>query len=213
MYALFKQKMRSDMTKLIEGIIAPFPLNNVDTDVIMPKRFLKTITREGLADGTFADLRFTEDNDLRLEFVLNQPRWKSASILIVGDNFGCGSSREHAVWGLMQLGIKAIIGTGFAGIFYDNARKNGLTLPIISHDDRIKFMDLAEKGEGFSAVVNIHKRQIACDELRVPFDMDNATRQGLLDNRDDTLDSLKLSDTISKYEAQLSDKMKVSVVK
>jgi 3-isopropylmalate/(R)-2-methylmalate dehydratase small subunit len=93
------------MTKLIEGIIAPFPLNNVDTDVIMPKRFLKTITREGLADGTFADLRFTEDNDLRLEFVLNQPRWKSASILIVGDNFGCGSSREHAVWGLMQLGM------------------------------------------------------------------------------------------------------------
>jgi 3-isopropylmalate/(R)-2-methylmalate dehydratase small subunit len=199
------------MTKLIEGIIAPFPLNNVDTDVIMPKRFLKTITREGLADGTF--LRLTEDNDLRLEFVLNQPRWKSASILIVGDNFGCGSSREHAVWGLMQLGIKAIIGTGFAGIFYDNARKNGLTLPIISHDDRIKLMDLAEKGEGFSAVVNIHKRQIVCDELRVPFDMDNATRQGLLDNRDDTLDSLKLSDMISKYEAQLSDKMKVSVVK
>lgn len=201
------------MTKLIEGIIAPFPLNNVDTDVIMPKRFLKTITREGLADGTFADLRFTEDNDLRLEFVLNQPRWKSASILIVGDNFGCGSSREHAVWGLMQLGIKAIIGTGFAGIFYDNARKNGLTLPIISHDDRIRLMDLAEKGEGLSAVVNIHKRQIVCDELRVPFDMDNATRQGLLDNRDDTLDSLKLSDMISKYEAQLSDKMIVSVVK
>lgn len=201
------------MTKLIEGIIAPFPLNNVDTDVIMPKRFLKTITREGLADGTFADLRFTENNDLRLEFVLNQPRWKSASILIVGDNFGCGSSREHAVWGLMQLGIKAIIGTGFAGIFYDNARKNGLTLPIISHDDRIRLMDLAEKGEGLSAVVNIHKRQIVCDELRVPFDMDNATRQGLLDNRDDTLDSLKLSDMISKYEAQLSDKMIVSVVK
>ena len=201
------------MTKLIEGIIAPFPPNNVDTDVIMPKRFLKTITREGLAYGTFADLRFTEDNDLRSEFVLNQPCWKNASILIVGDNFGCGSSREHAVWGLMQLGIKAIIGTGFAGIFYDNGRKNGLALPIVSHDDRAKLMGLAEKGEGMSSVVNIHERQIVCDELRVPFDMDNATRQGLLDNRDDTLDSLKLSDMISRYEAQLSDNMRVSVVK
>ena len=201
------------MTKLIEGIIAPFPLNNVDTDVIMPKRFLKTITREGLADGTFADLRFTEDNDPRLEFVLNQTPWKSASILIVGDNFGCGSSREHAVWGLMQLGINAIIGTSFAGIFYDNARKNGLALPIVSHDDRAKLMNLAEKGEGLSCVVNIHERQIVCDEISVSFDMDNATRQGLLDNRDDTLDSLKLSDMISIYEAQLSDKMRVSVVK
>ena len=201
------------MTLFIEGMMAPFPLNNVDTDVIMPKRFLKTITREGLADGTFADLRFTEDNKPRLEFVLNQPLWKEASILIVGDNFGCGSSREHAVWGLTQLGIQAIIGTGFAGIFYDNARKNGLALPVVSHDNRAKLMALAEKGEELSCTVNIHERQIVYGELRMPFEMDKATRQALLDNRDDTLDSLKLSDKISRYEARLSEKMRVSVVK
>lgn len=201
------------MTKLIEGIIAPFPPNNVDTDVIMPKRFLKTITRKGLAEGTFADLRFTNENERRSDFMLHQSPWKGASILVVGDNFGCGSSREHAVWGLIQLGIKAIIGTGFAGIFYDNARKNGLALPIISRDDRAKFMALAEKGEGLSAVVDILDRQIFCNELSIPFEIDDATRQGLLDNRDDTLDSLKLSDMISRYEALLSDKMKVSVVK
>ena len=201
------------MTKLIDGVIAPFPLSNVDTDVIMPKRFLKTITREGLAEGTFADLRYTNENTPRTDFVLHQPKWKGASILIVGDNFGCGSSREHAVWGLMQLGIKAIIGTGFAGIFYDNARKNGLALPIVSQDDRAKLMAIADRGLGLSSVINILDRKITCNELHISFEMDDATRQGLLDNRDDTLDSLKLSDMISGYEAQLSNKMRVSVVK
>ena len=201
------------MTKMIDGLMAPFPLNNVDTDVIMPKRFLKTITRQGLADGTFADLRFTDDHTPREEFMLNQKPWNQASVLIVGDNFGCGSSREHAVWGLLQLGIKAIIGTGFAGIFYDNARKNGLALPIISHKDRGILMGLAEKAEGLSCLVTIDERQIICDGLHIPFEMDDATRRGLLDNRDDTLDSLKLCELIDRYESRLSDKMRVRVVK
>ena len=119
------------MNTTIKGIAAPLPLANVDTDVIMPKRFLITITREGLADGTFADLRFDNTGEKRPEFILNKAPWKQANILVVGDNFGCGSSREHAVWGMRQLGINACIGTGFAGIFYDNARKNGLALPIV----------------------------------------------------------------------------------
>ena len=105
------------MKKTIKGIAAPLSLANVDTDVIMPKRFLITITREGLADGTFADLRFNNSGQKRPEFILNKSPWANAKILIVGDNFGCGSSREHAVWGMRQLGIKACIGTGFAGIF------------------------------------------------------------------------------------------------
>ncbi len=131
------------MTKIILGIAAPLPLANVDTDVIMPKRFLVTITREGLADGTFADLRFDESGESRPDFILNRPPWSQASILIVGDNFGCGSSREHAVWGMRQLGIDACIGTGFAGIFFDNARKNGLALPIVSPEVRDTLMHLA----------------------------------------------------------------------
>ena len=93
------------MPKTISGLAAPLPLANVDTDVIMPKRFLITITREGLADGTFADLRFDEASKPRPDFVLNQPPWTNATILIVGDNFGCGSSREHAVWGMLQMGM------------------------------------------------------------------------------------------------------------
>ena len=119
------------MPKLVIGLAAPLPLSNVDTDVIMPKRFLITITREGLAEGAFADLRFDDTGANRPDFVLNKEPWNEAAILVVGDNFGCGSSREHAVWGLNQLGITAIIGTSFAGIFYDNARKNDLTLSLI----------------------------------------------------------------------------------
>ena len=135
------------MPKAVNGLAAPLPLANVDTDVIMPKRFLITITREGLADGAFADLRFDDTGDIRPDFVLNKAPWSRAEILIVGDNFGCGSSREHAVWGMRQLGIDACIGTGFAGIFYDNARKNGLALPVVSHEARDALLQLAgDKG-------------------------------------------------------------------
>jgi 3-isopropylmalate/(R)-2-methylmalate dehydratase small subunit len=105
------------MTKIIKGIAAPFPLANVDTDVIMPKRFLITITREGLADGTFADLRFDNVGQQRSEFILNNAPWTQATILVVGDNFGCGSSREHAVWGMRQLKINACMGQVFPGYF------------------------------------------------------------------------------------------------
>ena len=102
---------------MIKGIAAPLPLANVDTDVIMPKRFLITITREGLADDTFADLRFDATGQQRPEFILNNAPWTQATILVVGDNFGCGSSREHAVWGMRQLKIDACIGTSFGGFF------------------------------------------------------------------------------------------------
>ncbi len=133
----------NQMTKTIKGVAAPLPLANVDTDVIMPKRFLITITREGLADGTFADLRFDNAGGPRPDFILNKTPWTKANILVVGDNFGCGSSREHAVWGMRQLGIDACIGTSFAGIFYDNARKNGLALPIVSPETRDLLLQVA----------------------------------------------------------------------
>jgi 3-isopropylmalate/(R)-2-methylmalate dehydratase small subunit len=113
------------------GVAAPLPAANIDTDVIMPKRYLKGVDREGLAIGVFHDLRF-EAGQPDPAFILNQPGWRDAAFLVVGPNFGCGSSREHAVWGLRQLGVRALIGSSFAGIFYDNCARNGLlavTLP------------------------------------------------------------------------------------
>ena len=199
------------MRKTIKGIAAPLPLANVDTDVIMPKRFLRTITREGLAAGTFADLRFYNDNNLRQDFVLNQEPWKAANILVVGDNFGCGSSREHAVWGLRQMGIEAIIGTSFAGIFFDNARKNGLALPIITSEKRDLLLKLSRNGKIFS--VSVENKIVDIDGQEVHFMMDDATQTALLEGRDDTLDSLKKSEAIDAFENSMNLKEKVSVIK
>ena len=201
------------MTKIIKGIAAPLPLANVDTDVIMPKRFLVTITREGLADGTFADLRFSEAGDIRPDFVLNRSPWSQASILIVGDNFGCGSSREHAVWGMRQLGIEACIGTGFAGIFFDNARKNGLALPIVSPDVRDTLMQLADHENGTEISIDIQRREIMAEELIFPFEMDDATRSAMTHGGDETLDTLTYADAILAFEAGLDNSMRVSVIK
>ena len=201
------------MMKIIKGIAAPLPLANVDTDVIMPKRFLITITREGLADGTLADLRFDNVGQLRPEFILNKAPWTRATILIVGDNFGCGSSREHAVWGLRQAGVEAIIGTGFAGIFFDNARKNGLTLAILHPDQRDQLMAKIGANPGTEVTVNILERSIKVGGWEVTFEMDEVTRQALLKNRDDTLDTLKLLSEIQAYEASLPDSSRVQIIK
>lgn len=201
------------MTKIITGIGAPLPLANVDTDVIMPKRFLVTITREGLADGTFADLRFDNIGNQRSDFVLNKEPWKKATILIVGDNFGCGSSREHAVWGMRQLKIEACIGTSFAGIFYDNARKNGLALPIVSEEVRESLLQFSSNPNGAQISIELSRRIIIAGDLSANFEMDDATLTSLIRGRDDTLDSLEYTDQISAFEAGLDDKMRVRVIK
>ena len=201
------------MTKIITGIGAPLPLSNVDTDVIMPKRFLVTITREGLADGTFADLRFDNMGNQRSDFVLNKEPWKKATILIVGDNFGCGSSREHAVWGMRQLKIEACIGTSFAGIFYDNARKNGLALPIVSEEVRDSLLQFSSNTNGAEISIELSRRIIIAGDLSANFEMDDATLTSLIRGRDDTLDSLEYTDQISAFEAGLDDKMRVRVIK
>ena len=201
------------MTKIITGIGAPLPLANVDTDVIMPKRFLITITREGLADGTFADLRFDNMGNQRSDFVLNKEPWKKATILIVGDNFGCGSSREHAVWGMRQLKIEACIGTSFAGIFYDNARKNGLALPIVSEEVRDSLLQFSSNTNGAEISIELSRRIIIAGDLSANFEMDDATLTSLIRGRDDTLDSLEYTDQISAFEAGLDDKMRVRVIK
>ena len=201
------------MNKTIKGIAAPLPLPNVDTDVIMPKRFLITITREGLADGTFADLRFDAAGQKRQEFILNKTPWTQATILVVGDNFGCGSSREHAVWGMRQLKIDACIGTGFAGIFYDNARKNGLALPVVSPEVRDLLLQFSDNQSGAEISINLERRMIAAGEISVPFEMDDATRIALIRGRDDTLDTLSYASAIREFETGLDEKMRVSVIK
>ena len=201
------------MTKIINGIGAPLSLANIDTDVIMPKRFLVTITREGLAAGTFADLRFDNVGNQRSDFVLNKEPWKNATILIVGDNFGCGSSREHAVWGMRQLKIEACIGTSFAGIFYDNARKNGLALPIVSETVRDNLLQFSSNANGAEVSIDLSRRIIIAGDLSANFQMDDATLTSLIRGRDDTLDSLEYTDQISAFEAGLDDKMRVRVIK
>ena len=202
-----------NMNKSITGIVAPLPLANVDTDVIMPKRFLITITREGLADGTFADLRFDNSGQQRPEFILNKAPWKQATILVVGDNFGCGSSREHAVWGMRQNGIEACIGTTFAGIFYDNARKNGLALPIVSSETRDKLLEFAKNSSGEKVSIELDKKTIMAGDILVPFVMDEATQASLIRGRDDTLDTLEYTSAIQNYETKLDDRMRVNVIK
>ena len=179
----------------------------------MPKRFLITITREGLADGTFADLRFDNSGQQRPEFILNKAPWKQATILVVGDNFGCGSSREHAVWGMRQLGIEACIGTGFAGIFYDNARKNGLALPVVSNETRDKLLEFAKNSSGEKISIELDKKTITAGDILVPFVMDEATQASLIRGRDDTLDTLEYTSAIQNYETKLDDRMRVNVIK
>jgi 3-isopropylmalate/(R)-2-methylmalate dehydratase small subunit len=201
------------MMKTIKGIAAPLPLANVDTDVIMPKRFLITITREGLGDGAFADLRFDNAGQPRPEFILNKAPWTQATILVVGDNFGCGSSREHAVWGMRQLEIDACIGTGFAGIFYDNARKNGLSLPVVSPDARDALLQFASNSSGAEMSIDLDSLTITAGEISVPFEMDDATRTSLIRGRDDTLDSLEYAGAIRDFETGLDDRMRVNVIK
>ena len=201
----------NQMIKMIKGVAAPLPLANVDTDVIMPKRFLITITREGLADGTFADLRFDNAGGPRPDFILNKTPWTKANILVVGDNFGCGSSREHAVWGMRQLGINACIGTSFAGIFYDNARKNGLALPIVSPETRDLLLQVA--GNGAEITIDLNSRRLTTGDISAPFEMDDATQTALIQGRNDTLDTLEHADAIRDYEAGLNSEMWVSVNK
>jgi 3-isopropylmalate/(R)-2-methylmalate dehydratase small subunit len=201
------------MNKIIKGIAAPLTLANVDTDVIMPKRFLITITREGLADGTFADLRFDAAGQKRQDFILNKTPWTQATILVVGDNFGCGSSREHAVWGMRQLKIDACIGTGFAGIFYDNARKNSLALPVVSSEVRDSLLQFSNNPNGGKISINLEHRMITAGEISAPFEMDDATRIALIQGRDDTLDTLNYASAIRGFETGLDEKMRVSVIK
>src|SRR6266404_802918 len=146
-------------TKL-SGIAAPLPMSNVDTDMIIPKQFLKTIKRSGLGKNLFDELRYEMDGRENPDFVLNQPAYRKAQILVAEDNFGCGSSREHAPWALLDFGIRCVISTSFADIFYNNCFKNGI-LPIrVSPEDLEKLMDDAERGANATISIDLEAQEI-----------------------------------------------------
>jgi 3-isopropylmalate/(R)-2-methylmalate dehydratase small subunit len=187
-------------TKL-RGIAAPLPMVNVDTDMIIPKQFLKTIKRSGLGKSAFYDLRYDENGKERPDFVLNQPAYKGAQILIAGANFGCGSSREHAPWAILDMGIRCIIAPSFADIFYNNCFKNGI-LPIVVPQEIIdKLLDDASRGSNAIITVDLEKQEITGpDGGCVKFDIDPFRKHCLLNGLDDIGITLGHEAAISSYE-------------
>lgn len=170
----------------ITGVAAPMPIRNIDTDMIIPKQFLKTIKREGLGVNLFDEMRYLDDGSENPEFVLNQDAYRRASIIVAGDNFGCGSSREHAPWALNDFGIKVIISTSFADIFYNNCFKNGM-LPIrVDEDTLAKLMDDAERGANAVISVDLESQTITGpDGGAVKFELDEFRKHCLLEGLDD----------------------------
>lgn len=185
----------------VSGIAAPLPYANVDTDVIMPKQFLKGITREGLAAGVFYDLRYDSAGQVRPDFILNQSAYRDASFLVVGPNFGCGSSREHAVWGLQQSGIRALIGSTFASIFHDNCCKNGL-LPVPLRPEQIAQIQArcADPTHNTLRVDLIAQVIVFDDDSRIHFRIDPLRREDLLHGRDAIEMTLLKATEIAEFE-------------
>jgi len=186
---------------LVTGKAAPMLAANIDTDVIMPKQFLKGIDRSGLDRGLFFDLRFLPSGEPNPAFVLNQPAWEGASFMVVGSNFGCGSSREHAVWGLKQMGIRALIGSSFAGIFYDNCQRNGVLL--ITLDEAVlqqlgKTVSQADQAQ-ISVDLDAQKIHLADGQV-IPFQIDTLRKTTLLLGLDAIGSTLQRSDEIKAFE-------------
>ena len=183
----------------LSGRVAAMPAANIDTDVIMPKAFLKGIDRAGLARGLFHDLRFDPDGGIRPDFILNRPGMEGTRFLLVGPNFGCGSSREHAVWGMLQYGIRAIIGSSFAGIFADNAANNGLLL--IALDPAI-VASLAASMEGGTDMITVDLDQQSIDvgDASIGFAIDPTIRRALMLGLDRIGETLTHADRIRAFE-------------
>ena len=189
-------------TKL-EGVAAPLRAINTDTDQIIPKQFLKTIKREGLGKNLFNDLRFNEDGSEKPDFVLNQAAYRDAKILVAGDNFGCGSSREHAPWALLDFGIRCVISTSFADIFYNNCFKNGI-LPIKVTPEQLELLlDDAERGANATLTVDLEAQEIrGPDGGVVSFEIDPFRKRCLLEGLDDIGLTLEKADDIDAFEGR-----------
>ena len=186
---------------ILKGIPANLPMINVDTDMIIPKQFLKTIKRTGLGKGLFFEMRHDESGKKIQEFVLNKEPYNNSPILLVGKNFGCGSSREHAPWALLDFGIQCVISSGFADIFYNNCFKNGM-LPIVLDERKIEELIQYSKIKK-SIEINLTQQEILFGNKRIKFDIDPFKKKCLLNGLDDIALSLEKSEKISSYENKL----------
>jgi 3-isopropylmalate/(R)-2-methylmalate dehydratase small subunit len=190
-----------DPFKTLDGIAAPLNMINVDTDMIIPKQYLKTIHRTGLGKALFDEMRHNPDGSEKPDFVLNKPQYRKAQILVTGDNFGCGSSREHAPWALLDFGIRCVIAPSFADIFYNNCFKNGI-LPITLPQSEVdKLLDDAERGANARISVDLEAQEIrGPDGGMITFEIDPFRKQCLLNGWDDIGLTLQSEDKISAYE-------------
>ena len=190
----------------LTGIAAPLNMINVDTDMIIPKQFLKTIKREGLGKNLFDEMRVTQDGAEIADFVLNQPAYRQAEILVAGDNFGCGSSREHAPWALLDFGIRCIIAPSCADIFYNNCFKNGI-LPIVLPQEEVdKLLDDAARGANATVTIDLENQQITGpDGGVIGFELDPFRKQCLMEGLDDIGLTLQKAEAIDTYETGLAD--------
>ena len=187
----------------LTGVAAPMNMINIDTDMIIPKQFLKTIKRFGLGQHLFDEMRFNRDGSEVEDFVLNKPAYREASILVAGDNFGCGSSREHAPWALLDFGIKCVISTSFADIFYNNCFKNGI-LPIkVSKEQLDSLMEDAERGANATLTIDLENQVIqGSDGGEIKFEVDEFKRQCLLNGLDDIGLTMQVNAKIDNFEDQ-----------
>ncbi len=195
-----------DKFTTLTGIAAPLPLRNIDTDMIIPKQFLKTIKRTGLGKSLFYEMRFDQSGKEVTDFVLNKPQYRKAEILVTGDNFGCGSSREHAPWALLDFGIRCVIAPDFADIFYNNCFQNGI-LPIrLPQTDVDKLMDDANRGANATVTIDLEKQEIrGPDGGVIRFEIDAFRKHCLLNGLDNIGLTLQKGAAISSFEKQVAE--------
>ena len=188
----------------LTAVAAPMPLINIDTDMIIPKQFLKTIKRSGLGVNLFSEMRYHEDGSENEEFVLNQDAYRGANIIVAGDNFGCGSSREHAPWALLDFGIKCIISTSFADIFYNNSFKNGILPIIVSEENHAKLMDDARRGSNATLTIDLENQVIkGPDGGQIAFEVDPFKKKCLIEGLDDIGLSMEKIGNVETFEKEM----------
>lgn len=195
-----------DKFTTLTGVAAPMPIINIDTDMIIPKQYLKTIKRSGLGTALFSEMRYNEDGSENPDFVLNKPGYRDAQIIVAGDNFGCGSSREHAPWALLDYGIKCVISTSFADIFYNNCFKNGVLPIVVTPEQLDMLMDDAERGANATLTVDLESQTISGpDGGSISFDIDPGRKETLLEGLDDIAITMKKGDSIGSFENEVAE--------
>ncbi len=194
-----------DKFTTLTGVAAPLPITNVDTDMIIPKQYLKTIARTGLGKGLFSEMRFNDDGSENPDFVLNKPAYRKAQIIVAEDNFGCGSSREHAPWALLDYGIRCVISTSFADIFYNNCFQNGVLPAKVSAEDLKKLMDDASRGANATLTVDLVRQEIrGPDGGVVKFEIDEFRKHCMLNGLDSIGLTMVKEPKIKAFEEKLA---------